>query len=99
MHPACCPSIIVQVLKSISGLNMLYIHELDALDSFHPSVLQQDQQYFYDNIDDHKLKPTHVIRQWINTYQPLILKSIKEEIIAYSCTFVASPFIWATVNQ
>jgi hypothetical protein len=33
---------------------------------------------FLDNIQDHYNKPTHAIWQWINTYQPLILKNSQE---------------------
>jgi hypothetical protein len=42
------------------------------------SVLHRDLSIFYASIDEHKTKPTHVIRQWIDTYQPLLLKSAKD---------------------
>jgi hypothetical protein len=54
------------------------LRELDILYSLRNSVLHCDRSIFYDNLVDHKLKPTHVIRQWINTYQPIIIKSSKD---------------------
>jgi hypothetical protein len=53
--------------------------ELDILYTYKPSVLHQDRDIFFNEIMEHKTKPTHAIRQWINTYQPLILKSIKDD--------------------
>ena len=55
------------------------IQELDILYSIRHMVLQRDSKLFYNNIDEHKSKPTNTIRQWINTYQPLILKCAKDE--------------------
>jgi hypothetical protein len=52
--------------------------ELDILYAYPPSVLHPDRDIFFTDINKHKTKPTHAIRQWINTYQPLILKSIKD---------------------
>jgi hypothetical protein len=52
--------------------------ELDILYTYKPSVLHRDRDIFFNDINEHKTKPTHAIRQWINTYQPLILKSIKD---------------------
>ena len=54
------------------------IRELEILYSIRHTVLQQDSNLYYDNIDEHKAKPTNTIRQWINTYQSLILKSAKD---------------------
>ena len=54
------------------------IRELEILYSIRHTVLQRDSNLYYDNIDEHKAKPTNTIRQWINTYQPLILKSAKD---------------------
>jgi hypothetical protein len=48
------------------------LRELDALYSLKDSVLHRDRSIFFDNIQDHYQKPTHAIRQWLNTYQPLI---------------------------
>jgi alpha-L-arabinofuranosidase len=53
--------------------------KLDALYSFKDSVLHQVRTIFFDNIQDHYYKPTHAIQQWINTYQPLILKSSSKD--------------------
>ena len=52
--------------------------ELDLLYALKNKVLQRDTQIFYESLDQHKLQPTRSIRQWINTYQPLILKSVKD---------------------
>jgi hypothetical protein len=55
------------------------LRELDILYSYQPSVLHRDRSIFFNNLNEHKTQPMHAIRQWINTYQPLlILKSIKE---------------------
>ena len=54
------------------------IRELEALYTIRHTVLQRDAKLFYEDITDHKAKPTNTIRQWINTYQPLILKSAKD---------------------
>jgi hypothetical protein len=52
--------------------------ELTLLYSYRTQVLHRDQSIFHDTLDVHLLKPTNSIRQWINTYQPLILKSAKD---------------------
>ena len=54
------------------------IRELEILYSIRHTVLQRDSNLFYDNIEEHQAQPTNTIRQWINTYQPLILKSAKD---------------------
>ena len=54
------------------------IRELEILYSIHHTVLQRDSNLFYDNIEEHQAQPTNTIRQWINIYQPLILKSAKD---------------------
>ena len=54
------------------------IRELEILYSYRHKVLQRDATYFFDSLDEHKSLPSHIIRQWINTYQPLILKSAKD---------------------
>ena len=54
------------------------IRELELLYSLRTTVLQRDTDLFYNSLEDHKNKPTRTIRQWINTYQPLILKSAKD---------------------
>ena len=54
------------------------LRELEYLYSFKQKVLQRDTDIFQDSYEDHKARPTQSIRQWINTYQPLILKSTKD---------------------
>jgi hypothetical protein len=54
------------------------LRELELLYDLKHSVLHRDRSLFYDSLDEHKLNPTHSIRQWINTNQPTILKSIKD---------------------
>ena len=54
------------------------IRELESLYSYKDKVLQRDTKLFYESLDEHKLLPSNIIRQWINTYQPLILKSAKD---------------------
>jgi hypothetical protein len=53
------------------------LRELDILYSYQHSVLHRNRTIFFNDPNEHKTKPTHAIGQWINTYQPLILKSIK----------------------
>ena len=52
--------------------------ELEILYGYRHQVLPRDRKCFYDDLSDHKSKPTSTIRQWINTHQPLILKSVKD---------------------
>ena len=54
------------------------VHELELLYGHRPLVLPRDRKFYYDDLNDHKSKPTSTIRQWVNTHQPLILKSVKE---------------------
>ena len=54
------------------------IHEFNLLYSIFSTALQRFTKLFYGNINKHKSKPTSTIRPWINTYQPLILKSAKD---------------------
>jgi hypothetical protein len=54
------------------------IRELEVLYTLRPTVLHRDRALFYDDLQIHKDKPTHIIRQWINTYKPLLLKSAKD---------------------
>ena len=54
------------------------IRELELLYSHRHLVLPRDRKFYYDDLDNHKSKPTSTIRQWINTHQPLILKSVKD---------------------
>jgi hypothetical protein len=54
------------------------IWELEVLYTFRKSVLHRDCSIFCDTLDEQKKQPNHVIRQWINTYQPLLLKSTKD---------------------
>ena len=54
------------------------IRELQQIYSLQDKVLQRDTSLFYDSFENHTSMPTHSIRQWINTYQPLILKSTKD---------------------
>ena len=56
--------------QAIKGLNRLYTNR--------QKVLQQDTSLFFPSLEDHKLLPSHSIRQWINTYQHLILRSAKD---------------------
>ena len=52
--------------------------QLESLYTLRGKVLQRDRSLFHDHIDDHKKLPTRCIKQWINTYQPLLLKSVKD---------------------
>lgn len=54
------------------------IRELSLLYSYRHTILHRDQSIFLDTLEEHQLKPTHSIRQWINTHQPIILKSAKD---------------------
>lgn len=54
------------------------MRELTLLYSYRNQILHRDQSIFLETIEDHTQKPTHSIRQWINTHQPLILKSVKD---------------------
>ena len=54
------------------------IIQLEALYTLRHKVLHRDRSLFHDHLDDHKEQPTRSIRQWINTYQPLLLKSVKD---------------------
>jgi hypothetical protein len=54
------------------------LRELEQLYTYKNSVLYRDKTMFFDSLTDHSTKPTHAIRQWINTYQPLIMKSIRD---------------------
>jgi hypothetical protein len=54
------------------------IRELELLYSLRDEVLQRDTALFYASLVEHKSKPSSTIRQWINTYRPLILQSTKE---------------------
>ena len=50
-------------------------HEIEILYQYHDKVLQRDRSIFSSDLQEHLLKPTRVLRQWINTNQPVILKS------------------------
>jgi hypothetical protein len=52
--------------------------ELAVLYSMRDKVLHRDQHLFYTSLDDHLEQPTRSIRQWINTYKPLLLQSRKD---------------------
>jgi hypothetical protein len=54
------------------------LRELALLYTYKNSVLYRDRTIFFESVQDHSTKPTHAIRQWINTYQPLIMKSIRD---------------------
>ena len=54
------------------------LRELDVLYNMKPLVLHRDRDLFFQNYTQHKEKPTHLIRQWINTYRPVLLKSAKD---------------------
>ena len=54
------------------------VRELTHLYTFRTLVLQRDKDVFHTTLESHKSQPTRTIRQWINTYQPLILKSAKD---------------------
>jgi hypothetical protein len=54
------------------------IRELEVLYSVRKEILHRDQHIFTIPIEEHKEKPTHIIRQWLNTYSSLISQSLKE---------------------
>ena len=49
--------------------------EIELLYQYHDKVLQRDRSIFSADLQEHLLKPTRVLRQWINTNQKVILKS------------------------
>jgi hypothetical protein len=54
------------------------LREIDSLYSSKNKVLQRDQNIFSEDINVLKQKHTSYLRQWINTNQPIILKSIQD---------------------
>jgi hypothetical protein len=54
------------------------IRELEVLYTLRENVLHRDRTLFFDDITLHTSQPTRAIRQWINTYKPLLLKSSKD---------------------
>jgi hypothetical protein len=62
------------------------ISEITVLYSFKIKVLQRDHYLFTESLLSHIDKPTNHIRQWINTNQPVILKSVSktQNICRYS---------------
>ena len=54
------------------------IRELEILYTYRTKVLHRDRPMFFDDIQDHMEQPTRSIRQWLNMYHPLILKSAKD---------------------
>ena len=51
--------------------------ELELLYANRTKVLQRDRHIFNLDLPTHLQKPTRVIRQWINTYQAVILSSVQ----------------------
>ena len=49
--------------------------EMEILYQYNTKVLQRDRTIFNVSLPDQLLKPTRVLRQWINTHQNVILKS------------------------
>ena len=54
------------------------MRELTILYSFKEKVLQRHHTIFDQSLDDIQNKPSHYIRQWLNTHQAVILKSAKD---------------------
>ena len=52
------------------------LRELRLLYERRNEVPEQDHDLFETTLDQHATQTTHHIRQWINTYQPIILASI-----------------------
>ena len=53
------------------------IREITILYTYQDKVLQRDRHIFDKSIDSHIKCDTRYLRQWINTNQPVILKSAK----------------------
>ena len=49
--------------------------EIEILYQYQTKVLQRDRTIFNLDLPDQLLKPTRVLRQWVNTHQKVILKS------------------------
>ena len=64
-------------LKS-KALHDQAVRELEILYTYKHKVLQRDQNIFVKDIDYHIKGDTNYIRQWINTHQEVILKSMKD---------------------
>ena len=54
------------------------LRELARLYTYRNKVLHRHRSLFYDTLATHSLLPTRSIRQWINTYQPLLYKSAND---------------------
>ena len=52
--------------------------QLAALYTLRDKVLQRDRSLFHDHLENHQKLPTRSIKQWINMYKPLLLKSIRD---------------------
>ena len=61
-----------------TSLKTQALRELEILYQLRSSVLQRDHSLFHETFETHQSKPTHSIRQFLNTYRPLILQSAKD---------------------
>ena len=52
--------------------------ELDAAYLLRDKVLHRDRHLFHADIATHRALPTRVVRQWLNTFLPVLLKSCKD---------------------
>ena len=63
--------------KAIALKNQAHV-ELDAAYLLREKVLHRDRHLFHDDITTHRALPTRVIRQWLNTFLPVLLKSSRD---------------------
>ena len=54
------------------------LRELARLYTYKDKVLHRHRSLFKESLESHSLLPTRSIRQWINTYEPLLYKSAKD---------------------